>query len=313
MISVLNYYLSDGQDRLKQVDSIEKGAWIKMNRPTKEEIDFILDSLDIPLDFIMDALDNYERSRVERERGNILIIVDFPIRSVDNFDVEVFKTIPLGIIVTPDHFITVCLDESHILDRFLSGHVLSFLTHKKTRFCLQIMQEIVAVYLRDLLLLRQKNNELERRLKKSLENDRLYEIVTIEKSLIYFQSSLNATKRVITKMMGKTYLVADEADHEVLDDLLIEVDQVIEMVEIHSSRLSSMMDIYTNVMSNNMNDVMKSLTLFTIILTAPTLVFSFYGMNVPLPFMHSPYGWVITIVISAILSLIMGWYLLRKH
>ena len=310
---MLNFYLTNEEGDLIQEESIKKGSWINMVQPTPEEIECVVSNTKIPMDFVMDALDNYERSRVERKGDDVLIIIDFPKKEIDNFQAEYFKSIPMGIIVTKDYFVTVCLEESYILKRFTSGKVLSFTTQRKTRFALQIMQEITGVFFKGLLLLEEKNDYLEKNLNKSFENDRFFDMGTIEKSLINFQRSLSSTKNVTNKMMRKIYLTASEEDNEILADLIVEIDQALGMAEDHSNIIGSMRDIYAAVISNNMNEVMKTWTLFTIVLTAPTLVFSFYGMNVPLPFMSSPVGWVITLVLSLIFGVIFRWILIKKH
>jgi len=310
---MLSYYLTDDTGNLHALDRIQKNCWINMIQPTREEVDEISAHLDIPLDFIWDTLDHYERGRVERRGENVLVIIDFPVKSLDRLKIEYFRTIPMGIISLKDYFITVCLKDNHILERFSTQKLANFSTQQKTHFALRIMEEIISVYLKDLIFLQQKNNELEERLNNTIEDDRLEELVSIQKSLVFFSSSLNNVKRISEKMIKVEYLPARPEDHSFLEDLVIEIKQVLEMTDNHSNTLNYMTGIYTSIISNKVNAVMKSLTLFTIILTAPTLVFSFFGMNVYLPFMNISWAWVITLIISAAISGIFAWILIKRH
>jgi len=305
---MLQFYLSEENSALYEVNNIQKNCWINMIHPTEGEIRQVSSKLNIPLDFIVDALDNYERSRVERDEDKVLIIVDFPIMIND----ETYETIPIGMIITEHNFITVCLKESPILDGFVNNHIKSFFTFKKTRFALQILQVIASHYLRDLKTLNRRTEVAEKSLHESVQNKNLFALMNIEKSLVYFLTSLKSNKLVLDKMMRQNFLKMYEDDDDLLDDVIIEMNQAIEMAGVHSSILSGMMDVYASIISNNMNDVMKFLTLFTIILTVPTLVFSFYGMNVDLPFEHTPLAWIITIVISLFLAAFLAWIFWKK-
>jgi magnesium transporter len=194
------------------------------------------------------------------------------------------------------------LEDSPILKDFINGKVKEFFTFKKTRFALQILLVITSYYLRYLKQINKKTNEIERELHQSMKNKELYAFLALEKSLVYFMTSLKSDKVVLDKIFRFNYLKMYEEDKDLLDDVMIEITQAIEMADTYSSILSGMMDAFASVISNNLNIVMKYLTLVTIILSFPTMVFSFYGMNVDIPFQHSPHAFLITLLISVLLS-----------
>ncbi len=310
---MLNCYLSEMDGTFHEVDSIEKNCWINMVHPTESEIRKVSSQLNIPLDFIIDALDNDERSRIERDEDKVLIIVDFPVVTYDEFEIATFETIPIGMIVTEHNFITVCLRESQVLNEFINKRVKNFFTFKKTRFALQILHVIATHYLRFLKQLNRKTDDIEKSLHESVKNKHLFELMNIEKSLVYFLTSLKSNKMVLDKMMRQNILRMYEDDEELLEDVIIENKQAIEMADVHSNILSGMMDAYASIISNNMNNVMKFLTSFTIILSLPTMVFSFYGMNVDLPFENVHLAWIITLAIAVVLSFVTAWVFWKKR
>ncbi|MCL1950013.1 MAG: magnesium transporter CorA family protein [Turicibacter sp.] len=309
---MISYYLSDAQGNLKTTRQLDKHCWINMINPTHDEINSVSTELDIPLDFIVDALDNYERSRIERDDDKVLIIVDIPIVEKGDQQKDIFDTIPLGMIVTEHHFITVCLRSTQILDNFIHNRVRGFQTNMKTRFALQILLSIATFYLRDLRLLNKKSEEAEISLHQSISNEQLFDIMNVEKSLIYLLTSLKSNRIVLEKLTRQKFLKIYEEDDDLLEDVIIEMNQAIEMAEVQSNVLGGMMDAYASIISNNVNDIMKFLTLITIILTVPTLVFSFYGMNVALPYESTPGAWLLTIAISLFFSLFLAWFLWKR-
>ncbi|EAG9542588.1 magnesium transporter CorA family protein, partial [Listeria monocytogenes] len=175
------------------------------------------------------------------------------------------------------------------------NRIKGFYTHMKTRFALQILYMISTTFLRHLKRLNRQTDEIEKELHESMKNKQLYDLMGIEKSLVYFVTALKSNKVVLDKMMRQNIVKMYEEDQDLLEDVIIENRQGIEMAEVHSNILSGMMDAYASIISNNMNIVMKFLTSFTIILTIPTMVFSFYGMNVKLPFMNTPMAWMLTL------------------
>jgi len=287
---------------LEKVDVVSKGCWVNMYAPTVEEIARVSNDAQVDIDIIKDALDDEERPRIERDDGRIYIIVDFPYMIQDENGLQVYETIPIGIILTEDLIITVSLKDSPIIDEFRKNRVKEFFTFKKTRFALQLLFVISSHYLRYLKQINKKTNEIERDVHQSLKNKELYAFLSLEKSLVYFTTSLKANKVVLDKILRFNYLKMYEEDKDLLEDVIIEITQAIEMAETYHSILAGMMNAFASIISNNLNLVMKFLTSITIILSFPTIVFSLFGMNVALPFEHNPHAFIFTLLISGLLS-----------
>lgn len=309
---MLEIFATNAENKLEKIDTITKGCWVNMVSPAEEEIHFITNQLNIPIEFFKDALDDEERSRIEKEDNTILIIVDYPYITHDDAGFPIYETIPVGMIITEDCFITVSLKDTPILSDFKNNKIKGFFTNKKTRFALQILFVISSYYLRYLKQINKKTDEIEREIHESMKNKELYAFLALEKSLVYFTTSLKSNKIVLEKILRLNYLKMYEEDKDLLEDAMIENTQAIEMAEVHSSILSGMMDAFASVISNNLNIVMKFLTSITIILALPTMVASFYGMNVDLPFSHNPHAFYITLSIAVLLSSITTFIFWKK-
>ncbi|OON43947.1 magnesium transporter [Bacillus anthracis] len=293
---------------------MQKGCWINVLHPTEEEIQYLVQTLNVDLDFIKDPLDDEERSRIEKEDNNTLIIVDIPTVRHDEEGNSIYDTIPIGMIVMPDCFVTICLEENPIFERFINQRIKEFYTFKKTRFALQLLYTISTYYLRYLKQINRKTIDLEHQLNKSMKNKEIFTLLGLEKSLVYFTTSLKANKIVIQKLMrNSTFLKMYEDDQDLLEDVLIENKQAIEIAEIYSHILSGMMNTFSSVISNNLNSVMKLLTSITIILSLPTMVSSFFGMNVKVPFEGEAHGFVIVLIICVTLSLTLAFVFWKKR
>ncbi|WP_416435355.1 magnesium transporter CorA family protein [Priestia megaterium] len=299
---MLDIYLTDEVGKVQKTNEFIKGCWVNLVNPNIEEIERLSSNLNIPIDFIKDALDDEERSRIEKEDNNILMIVDFPYITHDEVGFPIYETIPIGIAITNNCFITISLKDTPILSDFINNKIKEFYTFKRTRFALQLLYMISTYYLRYLKQINKKTNEIEKELHQSMKNKELYAFLALEKSLVYFTTSLKANKVVLEKLMRLNHLKLYEEDRELLDDVMIENTQAIEMADTYSSILSGMMDAFASVISNNLNMVMKFLTSITIILSLPTMVASFYGMNVAVPFQHYRHAFWITILFAVILS-----------
>jgi magnesium transporter len=299
---VLEIYKSTETKVLEKVENISKGCWINMSAPTEHEINRVAEETNIYVDFIKDALDDEERPRIEREEGQVYIIVDYPYITHDDSGFPIYETIPIGIVLTDDCIITVSLKDTPILEVFKNNKLREFYTFKKNRFALQILAIITSYYLRYLKQINRKTNDIERELHQSMKNKELYALLSLEKSLVYFTTSLKSNKVVLDKILRFSYIKMYEDDKDLLEDVMIDKIQAIEMAETYSSILSGMMDAFASIISNNVNIVMKFLTSFTIILSFPTIVFSFYGMNVDLPIQNNPHAFWISIGIAGMLS-----------
>lgn len=303
---MIRIFHTDAAGKLEERNEITNGCWVHLVSPNEEEIHKVADRLQLPLDYLKDPLDEEERSRIEKEESQVLIIVNIPVYLIDEEESPIFDTVPLGMIITPEAFITVSLRDHPIFHEFMENRVKQFYTFKKTRFSLQILYQISTHYLRYLKLIYKRTNEIERELHQSMKNQELYTLLNLEKSLVYFTTSLKSNNIVMQKMMRNGFMRMYEDDQDLLEDVIIENQQAIEMAETHSSILSGMMDAFASVISNNLNIVMKFLASFTIILSLPTMVASFYGMNVPIPFQNYPHSFWIAILISLFLSSIMA-------
>jgi len=301
---MLEFYITNAENKFIKLDNMMKGCWVNMVNPTDDEIQQVADRFNIAVDYFKDALDDDERSRIENEENFLCIIVDFPYITHDEAGFPIYETIPIGILIAEDAFITVSLKETPILEDFKNNKVKGFFTYKKTRFAFQILFVISTYYLRYLKQINRKTNEVERELHQSMKNQELYAFLALEKSLVYFTTSLKANKVVLDKMLRLNLLKMYEEDKDLLEDVIIENQQAIEMAETYSSILSGMMDAFASVISNNLNIVMKFLTSFTIILSLPTMVASIYGMNIGLPFQDKPYAFLLIISLAVLLSTI---------
>lgn len=288
-------------------------SWINVVEPDREEIENLMEQYNIPEDFIRDPLDSEESSRIEydEDTGYSLIIIDLPIVNSTNRSVLSFVTIPLGIIIGNGIIVTVCDAENEFLEN-LPKRDINLKFH--SRFALEILTTIADHYNRNLRLLNKSRIRIEKELKNNITNKQLFKLMEVEKSLVYFLAALKGNDTIIKKLFRLPAIKRFEEDEELLEDLIIENNQAIETTELHQRILESITTSYASLLSNDMNTIMKTLTLFTVLLTLPTLVFSFFGMNVPLPIDdHSYISWIIVVGISLILVVIVGIFLWRKQ
>lgn len=297
------YKTVDEQGLFREINKIEKGCWIDVYEPTVQEINTLINSVGAREDFIKYALDQEERARIDVEENQTLILVDIPIIESDNGD---FSTMPLGmIIIKDDYFITLCAKNSAIIKEFTDCKVKNFYTFKKTRFILQILFKVATYYLTYLKYINRETDKAEYKLQKSMRNQELIKLLSLEKSLVYFTTSLKANETVMEKLLRGKHIKMYEEDEDILEDAIVENRQAIEMGTIYRDILSGTMDAYASVISNNLNVVMKFLASITIVLSIPTIVGSLWGMNIDnLPFAHSTYGFPIMVGISVILSIL---------
>ena len=264
--------------KMTKLDTIQDGCWVNLTYPSEDELNTVAATLGVEPTFLRAALDEEETSRIDTEDGQTLLIIDVP--AVEKDDAVVYSTLPLGIIVTEKHIITVCLKESSIIKDFQDGLVRNAETQKRTSFILYMLLRVAKRFLQYLKQIDKIYNYMERQLYKSQRNKELIQLLDLEKSLVYFNTSLKANEVTLEKILRGRIITLYEEDHDLLEDVLIEVRQAIEMANIYSSIISGMMDAFASVISNNLNVIMKVLTSITILLTIPNIFFSFYGMNV---------------------------------
>ena len=299
---------------IHQVEEPEEGCWIALTNPTATEIFELSERFQIEVDDLRAPLDEEERSRIEVEDTYTLILVDVPMIEARN-ETDWDGTTPLGIIVSEDMIITVCLEDTPVLTRFMEGRVRSFYTYMKTRFILQILHRNASMYLRYLRIIDKKSEQIEEKLHKSTRNRELMELLELEKSLVYFSTSLRSNEVVLEKLLKVESIKKYPDDTDLLEDVIIENKQAMEMANIYSGILNGMMGTFASVISNNLNIVMKALAVITIVMSIPTIVFSAYGMNVKIsgmPFADSHWGFLIIILASVIISLVAALILSKK-
>ena len=297
---------SDGA--IHEIQEPQDGCWVALTNPTATEIFEISEQFQIEVDDLRAPLDEEERSRIEVEDNYTLILVDVPMIEERN-DKDWYGTIPLGIIVTDKMIFTVCLEDTQVLTRFMEGRVRNFFTYMKTRFILQILYRNSSMYLRYLRIIDRKSDQIEEKLHISQKNSELIELLELEKSLVYFTTSLRSNEVVLEKLLRTERVKKYPEDEDLLEDVIIENKQAIEMANIYSGILSGMMDAFASVISNNLNIVMKFLATVTIVLSIPTMIASFFGMNFDnIPLGHSPFGFftiiVLTLIISGVVALL---------
>jgi magnesium transporter len=293
---------SDGS--LQRMTEITEGCWVAMTNPSATELLEIAEATGIEIDHLRAPLDEEERARIEVEENYTLILVDIP--SVEKrYDKDRYVTIPLGIIVAKDYLITVCLEDTSVLKCFADGRVRDFYTFKKTRFILQILYRNATTFLQNLRSIDRKSDEIERKLHIAQKNNELIELLELEKSLVYFTTSLRSNEVVFEKMLKLETIKHYPEDEDLLEDLIIENKQAIEMANIYSGILSGTMDAFASIISNNQNIVMKFLAAVTIVLSVPTMIASFYGMNFDvIPGKNSPVGFYIIVAAALIMAAI---------
>ena len=263
---------------------------------------------DIDVDHLRAPLDEEERSRIEVEDHYTLILVDIPMIEERN-DKEWYGTIPMGIVVTDDKIFTVCLEDTPVLSSFMDGRVRNFFTYKRTRFILQILYRNASLYLHYLRIIDKKSDEVEQKLHKSQRNQELIELLELQKSLVYFTTSLRSNEVVLEKLLKVENIKQYPEDTELLEDVIIENKQAIEMTNIYSGILSGTTEAFASIISNNLNIVMKFLATVTIVMSIPTMIFSAYGMNlksVGMPFADNPMGFLMVILLSLVFSILVA-------
>ena len=305
---MINFYKSAGSS-IREVEESEDGAWINLINPTEEEIYMASRFAEAELVFIKAALDDEETSRIETEEEQTLIIVDVPMAEKEEDGTVVFSTLPLGVVMTKKGIITVALKETSVISDFKNGIIRGVDTRQKTRFLLLLMLRAANRYLFHLRQIEKASDRSEDELYKSQRNQEIMQLLNLEKSLVYFSASLKSSEATLEKLLRGRIIKLYDEDQELLEDVIIEFKQAIEMADIYTHTLNSTMDAYASIISNNMNQIMKVLTLMTIFMTIPTIIFSYYGMNVTnLPIANSIFPIFISLIAVGII-----WLVLKKR
>ncbi len=313
---MVKYYIkTDG--RLRELEEPQANCWVNISPPfSHEELEEVAQYFEAPLDFLTDSLDLDERSRFEREDDVRFILLNSPILN-ENEDQNdaIYITVPIGIILTLDAVITISAFDNPIIRLFLDNKVKNFDPSDEKLFVLQVFEQNVYRFLTCLKKLNSKRNLIEQELYDSSRNQELKLLLSIEKSLVYFLNSLSANELLLLKMKRTDLLqiAGDEDLSDLLEDIIIDNGQAMEMSKVYSDILSGTMDAYGSIISNNLNITIRRLTLITILLMVPTLIASFYGMNIPLPFQGHTFALIGILTSSLVLSAGFAWYFQRKR
>jgi magnesium transporter len=309
------YHIEDG--RLTELDKPVLSCWVNVHPPFEpEELETLAEEFSIPIDFLTDSLDIDERSRYEREDDVRLILVNTPMLNEIDLDNEaIYITAPIGIILTQDHVLTIGPYENPIIQRIIEGRVKGFDPANEQMFVLHILEQNVLRFMDSLKKLNVKRNVIESELYDSSRNSELKQLLRIEKSLVYFVNALGSNELLKIKIKRTDFLRLGENEVEsgFFEDIIIDNGQALSMANIYTNILSGTMEAYTSIVSNNLNTFIQRLTVVTIILMVPTLVASFFGMNVKVPFATTPGAFYFVLMISASISLLLVWFFRRKN
>ena len=299
-------------EKLVDLDNIEQNSWVDLRNPSLKEVEFVAKTANIDLDLLTKMLDENELPRIEKADNATLVVIDAPVVSDDEDDE--FVTYPLGIIICKKCIITISVRKVATLHDFRHNYIANFDTSKKSRFLIQIITKAAAEYLN---ILNQIYKEIERKedkLEKSTKNEDLLDILAAQKSLVYFTTSLKENSAVLERLSTGAAIKLFGDDDELLSDAIIETNQAIDMANIYREIASNIASTYATVVSNNLNDIMKFLASITIVLSIPTIISSFMGMNVSFgSFANDPAAWLVLLIFSIISSILVYiWFKIKK-
>ena len=312
MLRIYNTDLTTGL--FNRLQNYEIGCWVHLVAPTNEEINQVSSSLGIKKELILSILDDDEKPRIDEEEGCKMLLLDVPVDDKSN-GMNGIKTLPLGIIVVRnDYIVTVCLQKYDFLDDFAKGKVKEFYTYKKSRFIIQIIYRVAVLYLKILRDIDKRIETAESKILTATKNEELLNLLALENSLTYITTALRSNGVVLDKIMKGNVIELYVDDEDLLEDAIIENNQAIEMSDLYRGILSSTTDTVATIISNNLNSIMKFLAGITIVVSIPTMVASFMGMNVEFGRLSKePLAFLFLLVLSLILSLVVAIILKKKN
>jgi len=295
---------------LHTLDQWQPSCWVQVTCPTADDAAFLQQTLGIPDYFLDDIAVAEERARYDYDEGWILIILRIPyVKEVKSR--TPYTTIPLGIILKGDVCITVCNYETNLM--------IDFVTYQQKRgvgftdavdMVFRLFLSSAVWYLKRLKQINARIEAAKQHLDRKVDNADLIALSRLQDSLTYFATSIRGNETLLSKLKFK--LPVDELDADLIEDVSIEMNQAREMTSIYSNILESTMSTYANIINNNMSTVMKTLTIVTLFLMLPTLVASFFGMNLVNGLENRVWGFPFAIIISVLLTIIFWWYSRRK-
>ena len=312
---MIKIYETDNKTlELKEINDFKKNSWIDMENPSYDEISVVSEKTEIDKELLTKLLDEEELPRIEVDGNSTVIVIDTPYITDSNYKHK-YNTKPLGIIINSNgYFVTISLKRQAVLDDFKEGKVKDFNVSKKSKFIYQILLKTSSAYQKELFSINEYINQKEKTLYKSTSNKELVALLNIEKTLVYFLTSLKANDIVLEKLSKGNIINLYKCDNSLIEDCIIENKQSIEMTSIYREILTSMTDTYATIISNNLNDIMKFLAGITIVFSIPTMVASFIGMNVPLGSIGtSNISFLLIIIFSFILSIIIAIILKKAY
>ena len=303
-------YFKTVDNCIEPVYTIENDVWVNMVAPTPQELSSVVTDLGIDLSYITHLLDEEEISHIDTEENQTLIVIDVPIKEKNEQGTIIHSTYPLGIVVLPKNIVTVCLKQNDVVQDIINNKVRGIKINHKTRFVFQIFYQMAVNFLQNLKMIDRRSKEVEKQLHKSMKNKELIQLLDLEKSLVYFSTSLNANHVTLQKLSRGRILPLYEEDADLLEDVIVELKQAVEMSNIYSNILSGTMDAFASIISNNLNIVMKFLTAITIVMAIPNMVTGFFGMNVDLPM--DEWGVVLPLVSMGLLMAVVAYWMRKK-
>ena len=300
------------------IDEPERGCWVNVVSPNTDERSWLEGNLGIMPEFVQSSLDDEEKSHVDfdDDTGQVLVVLDCPYIE-DDLELEhpsivQYDTHPLSLLFLPerDMLVSVSLRESDIVEAFTQGRVRQMNTNQRTRLLLQMLLRISQRYLACLRNIDRQFSANERELRESMRNQELIKMLGFEKSLVYFSTSLKSMEATLTRISSGRFIKLYEDDRDLLEDVFIEIRQAMEMCTVLTGVLNGTMNTFANMISNNLNLTMRTLTIVTIVLSIPTMVFSFYGMNTHLPLDEA---WIFPFVLSAVASVAVIVFFIRSR
>lgn len=308
---------------MKRLDTPDSDCWINVYPPfNNEDLEKLSKDLEIPLDFLTDSIDLEERSRYEHEENVKLLVLNTPVLNEENLlpdNSALYITIPIGVILMEDKILTISPFENPVIDSFMNSRVKNFDPGNRSRFVIQMLDRNVYYFLHYLKQINNKRNLFEEELFESSRNKELAQMMNLQKSLVYFVTTLRANELMMMKVQRTDFLKIEEDEElqDVLRDVIVDNNQALDMSNVYTNIINGTLDVLASVISNNLNTVMRRLTSVTILLMIPTLIASFYGMNVDLPgghqIGHNPFSFYYIFLASLMLAVGMAWYFFRKQ
>lgn len=310
---MLRIYKNNGI-KLDEINRIEPDSWIHLENPTKEEMMLVFKQTSCHYDFLSASLDLEEMPRIEKEDDQLLTVVNVVNESFDEELNLYYDTIPLGIIILDEYIVTVAPQKVSCIDSLASRNIRIVSTLKKNKLLIQILYFMAAEYLKALQKIDKISLEIERAIRKNPTDKNIIELLSLEKTLVYFKSALRSNESVLKKLNRFQWIHRFEDDSDLLEDTIIDINQASDMTDINISIIVGLREAFSSLISNNLNNTMKTLESTAILLTIPTMIFSFYGINTKLQVLPDPLldTWLI-LVVSILASLVTFIILKRKN